>query len=226
MSVVVEICVQGIESALAAQAGGADRIELCEDLAVGGVTPSMGTIHVACRRLTIPVHVLIRPRGGNFEYSEAEFEVMQHDVAMAKSLGAAGVVLGLLRLDRSLDRTRLALLVEESHPMDVTFHRAFDAMPHGLDALDDLIDLGVQRILTSGSAVRAVDGLARMAEIKQRTADRLVIAAGGRINEADLPAILEAGLSEIHVGSAVCTGDCVDVDKVRRILTVARACRQ
>src|SRR3954469_24657806 len=111
MALTVEICVQGIASALAAGEGGADRIELCEDLAVGGVTPSLGTIAVACRRLAIPVHVLIRPRGGDFAYTEAEFAVMQHDVAIAKMLGAAGVVFGLLRSDRTLDRTRLTQLI-------------------------------------------------------------------------------------------------------------------
>src|SRR3954451_15425666 len=99
MSTAVEICVQGIESALAAQAGGADRIELCEDLAVGGVTPSAGMIAVACRRLSIPVHVLIRPRGGDFVYSDAEMEMMEYDVAASKLLGAAGAVLGLLNPD-------------------------------------------------------------------------------------------------------------------------------
>lgn len=222
MNVAVEICVQGIESALASQAGGADRIELCEDLAVGGVTPSMGTIAIACRRLAIPVHVLIRPRGGDFVYTEAEFEVMQQDVEMAKTLGAAGVVIGLLRPDRSLDQARLAQLIAACRPLDVTFHRAFDEMTNSPDAVDELIGLGVERILTSGGAVRAVDGLARLAEIIQRAAGRIAIAAGGRIAEADLPAILGAGLKEIHVGSAVCTGDRIDANKVRRIAEVAR----
>ncbi|AGA29886.1 copper homeostasis protein CutC [Singulisphaera acidiphila] len=223
MNVAVEICVQGIESALAAYAGGADRIELCEDLAVGGVTPSLGTVAVACRRLAIPVHVLIRPRGGDFVYSEAEFEVMQHDVAMAKSLGAAGVVIGLLQPDHSLDQTRLVQLIAASHPMDVTFHRAFDEMANPLEVVDELIGLGVDRILTSGGAVRAVDGLARLAELSRQTAGRIAIAAGGRITEADLSAFLQANLKGIHIGSAVCTGDRIDADKVRRIVEVVRA---
>lgn len=222
MNVTVEICVQGIESALAALAGGADRIELCEDLAVGGVTPSLGTVAVACRRLAIPVHVLIRPRGGDFVYSEAEFEVMQHDVAIAKSLGAVGVVIGLLKPDRSLDQTRLAQLIAASHPMDVTFHRAFDEMDNPLEVVDELIGLGVDRILTSGGGVRAVDGLARLAELSRRTAGRIAIAAGGRITEADLSAFLQADLKGIHIGSAVCTGDRIDANKVRRIVEVVR----
>ncbi|SIN95324.1 copper homeostasis protein [Singulisphaera sp. GP187] len=225
MNIVVEICVQGIESALAAQAGGADRIELCEDLAVGGVTPSAGTIAVACRRLAIPVHVLIRPRGGNFVYSEAEFEVMERDIAMVKSLGVAGVVIGLLRPDRSLDQDRLARLVVASRPLNVTFHRAFDEVTNPFDVVDELIGLGVERILTSGGAVRAADGLVRLAESTQRARGRIAIAAGGRITEADLPAILGAGLKEFHIGSAACSGGMVLADKVRRLVEVARGLR-
>ncbi|WP_406700455.1 copper homeostasis protein CutC [Singulisphaera sp. Ch08] len=222
MNVVVEICVEGIESALAAHTGGTDRIELCENLAVGGVTPSMGSIALACRRLAIPVHVLIRPRGGDFVYTDAEFEVMQHDIAMAKSLGAAGVVFGLLRPDRSLDHERLAHLMTVSHPLDVTFHRAFDEMNNPLEAVEALVSLGVERILTSGGAVRAVDGLIRLAEFSQQAAGRIAIAAGGRITEADLPAILGAGLKEIHIGSAACTGNRIDADKVRRMVEAVR----
>src|SRR5262249_2974376 len=116
MAVVVEICVQGIESALVAQEGGADRIELCEDLAVGGVTPSAVRLAFGCRRLTIPVHVLIRPRGGDFPYTEAEFEVMRHDIQVVRSLGAAGVVLGLLDPAGAIDRERTARLIEAAHP--------------------------------------------------------------------------------------------------------------
>src|SRR3954447_3679785 len=135
MPVVVEICVQGIESALAAQAGGADRIELCEDLAIGGVTPSAGTIAVACRRLAIPVHVLIRPRGGDFTYTEAEYEVMRHDVEVAKSLGAAGVVIGLLDPARAIDRERTARLIEAARPLCITLHKAFDHAADSIEAL-------------------------------------------------------------------------------------------
>jgi copper homeostasis protein len=221
MAVAVEICVQGVESALVAQAGGADRIELCEDLAVGGVTPSAGTIAVACRRLTIPVHVLIRPRSGNFVYSEAEFEVMRHDIGVARSLQAAGVVIGLLDPARAIDRERTARLIEAARPLGVTFHKAFDEAADPTEALDDLIGLGVERVLTSGAMAEAVDGLDRLVALNRRAGGRLIILAGGRITEADIPALTVAGLREIHVGSAACAGGRTDAERVRRIMAAA-----
>jgi copper homeostasis protein len=226
MNVALEICVQGIESALASQEGGADRIELCEELAVGGVTPSAGTIAIACRRLTIPVHVLIRPRGGDFVYSEAEFDVIQHDIETAKSLGAAGVVIGLLRPDGTLDQPRLTRLIELSRPLAITFHRAFDEVSSPLEALEDLIDLGVERILTSGGTVRAVDGLARLAELSQRSAGRIAIMAGGRITGADIPALLGTGLKEIHIGSSACSEGRIVAELVRSLGEIAREWRR
>jgi copper homeostasis protein len=221
MAVVVEICVQGVESALAAQAGGADRIELCEDLAVGGVTPSAGTVAVACRRLTIPVHVLIRPRGGNFVYTEAEFEVMRHDIEAVRSLGAAGVVIGLLDPARAIDRGRTARVIEAARPLSVTFHKAFDEAADPIKALDDLIGLGVERVLTSGGMAKAVDGLDRLVSLDRRAAGRVIILAGGRITEADIPALTDAGLREIYVGSAACTGGRTDAEKVGRVVAAA-----
>jgi copper homeostasis protein len=218
MAVVVEICVQGIESALAAQAGGADRIELCEDLAVGGVTPSAGTIAVACRRLTIPVHVLIRPRGGDFTYTDAEFDVMRHDIQVAKSLGAAGVVIGVLDPARAIDRETTARLIEAARPLSITFHKAFDHAADSIEALADLIGLGVERVLTSGGMAKAVDGLDRLVALNRRVAGRLVIMAGGRITEANIPTLTDAGLREIHVGSAACAGGRTDAERLGRIV--------
>jgi copper homeostasis protein len=226
MAVVVEICVQGIESALAAQAGGADRIELYEDLAVGGVTPGAGTIAVACRRLTIPVHVLIRPRGGDFAYTEAEFEVMRHDVQVARSLGAAGVVLGLLDPAGAIDRERTARLIEDARPLSITFHKAFDHAADSIEALGDLIGLGVERVLTSGGMAKAVDGLDRLVALNRRAAGRVTIMAGGRITEADIPTLTDAGLREIHVGSAACAEGRIDAERIGRIVTTARRRRR
>jgi copper homeostasis protein len=225
MNRIVEICVQGIESALASSEGGADRIELCEDLAVGGVTPSAGTMAVACRQLALPVHVLIRPRGGDFVYSKAEFDVIQHDVETAKALGAAGVVIGILQSDGTIDRRRLARLVEISRPLAVTFHRAFDDVANPLEALDALIDLGIERVLTSGGKVKAVDGLSRLAELSERSADRIAIMAGGRIIGPDIPALLGIGLKEIHIGSAVYSDGRVVSEKVSSMMGIARKCR-
>jgi copper homeostasis protein len=226
MKLMLEACVAGVESALAAQQGGADRVELCEDLAVGGVTPSAGVIAVACRALEIPVHVLIRPRGGDFLYSEWEFEVMRRDLETAQALGAAGIALGLLRADGSVDRERTARLVEAARPLRVTFHRAFDLVREPHRALEELIALGVDRILTSGRSPTAREGLARLGDLARSAAGRIGIMAGGQVREDDLLAILAAGLREVHAGSALRTGPVTDASKVRRFVEAARAAVQ
>ncbi len=223
MTPAVEICVQGIESALAAEAGGADRIELCEDLAVGGVTPSAGIIAVACRRISCPVHVLIRPRGGDFVYSEAEFEVMRRDIETARISGAAGVVLGILNPDSTIDRERTTQLIHASRPLRVTFHKAFDEVRDPLAALEELIELGIERILTSGMAESAVKGLKTLVELSQKGAGRIIVMPGGRIVEGDLPGLIGAGFREIHVGSAAMVRGRTDARQVRRIVDAARA---
>ena len=136
----VEICVGDVASAEAAQAGGAFRVELCEHLAVGGTTPSAGAIALACRRLFIPVHVLIRPRAGDFVYSELELAVMRHDIEVAKSLGAAGIVMGVLTAGGTIDREQTASLAAHARPLSLTFHKAFDQVRDHLEALYTLID--------------------------------------------------------------------------------------
>lgn len=199
----VEVCVEDVPSALAAEAGGADRVELCAVMAVGGVTPGAGAIGLACERLAIPVHALVRPRGGGFVYDDAEFEVMNRDITTARELGAAGIVLGLLTPDGRIDRDRTASLVERARPLSVTFHKAFDAARDPFEALRTLIDLGIDRVLTSGRAPTAREGLDLLAQLDRESSGRLVIMAGGGITTADLPALLAAGLREVHVGSSV-----------------------
>ncbi len=158
-SVLVEACVDTVASALAAEAAGAARVELCAGLAEGGTTPSAGLMALACERLRIPVFVLIRPRGGDFLYSEAEMEVMRRDIRQAKTLGARGVVLGVLRPDGHVDEARTRVLVDEARPMAVTFHRAFDVTPDASAALEALVALGIDRVLTSGQARTALGRL-------------------------------------------------------------------
>ncbi|MFO0960777.1 MAG: copper homeostasis protein CutC [Isosphaeraceae bacterium] len=201
--ILVEACVQGIESARAAAEGGADRIELCEDLAVGGVTPSIGTIVVARQHLSIPVHVLIRSRGGDFVYTGAEFTAMLSDIAAVRSAGVAGVVVGVLEADGRIDRGRTAGLVEAAGPLAVTFHKAFDEVPDRDEALETLVELGVGRILTSGGSPSAREGLAELERLHRLASGRIGILAAGRIREADLPGLLGIGLEEVHVGSAI-----------------------
>lgn len=198
--VLLEACVDSVESALAAQAGGADRVELCEDLLEGGTTPSAGMIEVCQERLRIPMHVLVRPRGGDFVYSEVEIEVMQRDIALARRLGAKGVVFGALHPDGTIDVERTRALMGAARPMSITFHRAFDFTADADAALDTLIRLGVERVLTSGQAPTAAEGTQTLARLMTRAEGRIGILAGGGLNEENITSVAESsGVREVHV---------------------------
>jgi copper homeostasis protein len=200
----VEICVGDLESALAAEQGGADRIELCDNLSVGGTTPSAGTIAVACRRLKIPVHVLIRPRAGDFIPSQPELDAMRFDIDTARSLGASGVVFGLLRPNATIDEECTAELIALARPMTVTFHKAFDQTPNLEQALDSLIALGVDRVLTSGGITTAVEGIDTLKRLVERSHGRIKILVGGRLSADNLTTIIaHTRAQEVHFGSAV-----------------------
>jgi copper homeostasis protein len=199
----VEICVGDVASALAAEAGGAHQVELCDNLAVGGTTPSAGTIAESCRRLSIPVHVLIRPRAGDFVYTEPEIAVMRHDIDVAKALGAAGVVLGVLNSDGTIDQETTEALIAQARPLRITFHKAFDQTPAPLEALDTLIEMGVERVLTSGGRPTALEGVETLAQLVDRARGRITIMAGGRLHIANLETVIRRGpISEVHLGSA------------------------
>jgi copper homeostasis protein len=203
-SVLVEACVDSVESALAAEAGGGGGVELCDDLLEGGTTPSAGMIELCCERAGIPVFVMIRPRGGDFLYSDAEFEVMRRDIARAAALGAAGIVLGLLRPDGSVDAARTRLLVEEARPLPVTFHRAIDVSRDMDEAFDTLLALGVNRVLTSGRAATAEEGVDVIAGMVRRAAGRIAVLAGGGIREENLARVVaDTGVREVHVRGTV-----------------------
>jgi copper homeostasis protein len=201
--ITIEICVADVESAIAAEAGGADRIELCDNLAVGGTTPSIGTIAEACRWLSLPVHVLIRPRAGGFVYSDRELAVMRRDIEAAKALGAAGVVLGVLDAEGRIDRERTAELVGLARPLSVTFHKAIDQARDPLESFDALIAMGVDRVLTSGGRPTALEGCAVLRSLVDRAAGRVAVMAGGRLAVDHLEAVIrDSGVREIHLGSA------------------------
>jgi copper homeostasis protein len=202
----LEACVDSVEAAVAAQAGGAGRVELCANLLEGGCTPSAGTIQLARDRLHIKLHVIIRPRGGDFCYSEAEFETMKLDIALSKQTGADGVVVGLLHPDGTVDAERTAELIALARPLSVTFHRAFDMTLDPYAALETLIDLGVDRILTTGQEASALEGLDLIADLTRRAGDRVIIMPGisGAISERNLRRIIEAtGIPEMHTYVAV-----------------------
>lgn len=199
MSVAVEICVDSVESAVAAQAGGADRVELCDNLMEGGTTPSFGSIEVARRLLDIKLHVIIRPRGGDFLYSNTEFEIMKRDIEAAKLLGVDGVVIGILRADGEIDIERTRELTGLSRPMTVTFHRAFDVCADPFRAIDQLVEIGVDRILTSGQEATAVEGLDMLADCVKHTAGRILIMACGNLNERNIEKVIASTcVSEVH----------------------------
>ena len=185
MALIFEVCVDSAEAAVAAQEGGADRVELCSDLLEGGLTPSHGTLAVARQRLRIGIMAMVRPRGGDFCYSDAEFAVMREDLRDAKRLGVNGLVFGLLNPDGTIDRDRTAELIAIARPLPVTFHRAFDVSRDPFEALDTLIDLGVDRVLTSGqepSVARRPRPDRRPREARRRTHHRH---AGRRHHRAD-----------------------------------------
>jgi copper homeostasis protein len=195
----VEICVDSVESAVAAQAGGADRVELCDNLMEGGTTPSFGSIEVARKLLNIKLHVIIRPRGGDFLYSDTEFEIMKRDIEAAKHLGADGVVIGILDAAGNIDLARTRELTALARPMSVTFHRAFDVCADPFKAIDELTAISVDRILTSGQEATAVEGLDLLAKLVGHAGDRLTIMACGNLNERNLKKVVDtSGVSEVH----------------------------
>lgn len=197
--IVVEICVDSVGSAVAAQAGGAHRVELCDNLMEGGTTPSAGAIEIARQLLNIKLQVIIRPRGGDFLYSDTDFEIMKRDVETAKGLGVDGVVIGILDAHGDVDTTRIAELVERATPMSVTFHRAFDVCRDPFKALDELADLGIDRILTSGQEATAIEGLDLIAELVKHAGDRITIMACGNLNERNINRVIaETGVKEVH----------------------------
>ena len=199
-SPIFEVCLDSARSARAAAEGGADRVELCANLVEGGTTPSAGEIAVARRSIEIGLQVMIRPRGGDFCYSELEVEAMRHDIGVAKDLGADGVVFGLLSPDGTVDRDLTAGLIAAARPLSVTFHRAFDMTVDPFDALETLVELGVDRVLTSGQEGSALEGLELLAELIERAGERIVVMPGCGITPRNLPRLLRAtGAREVHV---------------------------
>lgn len=198
--IILEICIDSIASALAAQEGGAHRVELCANLFEGGTTPSAATIEIVRKYLTIDLNVMIRPRGGDFLYSELEFAIMRRDIEIAKELGANGVVIGLLTEYGQIDVARSEELIALARPMSVTFHRAFDMVADPVTALDALIGLGVDRLLTSGLEPTGLEGAETIAALMQQAAGRIIVMAAGGINERNIAKIVQlTGAQEVHM---------------------------
>jgi copper homeostasis protein len=190
VKIILEICANSVDSAVAAQEGGADRVELCDNLLEGGTTPSYATLAKTRELLDIALYALIRPRGGDFLYDPLEFELMSQDIALCKRLGYDGVVIGLLEADGQVDKKRTRWLVELAWPMGVTFHRAFDDSPDPVAALEDIMEVGCERILTSGQCPTAPEGAELLSRLVRQAGDRLAIMAGSGIRPDNIAALV------------------------------------
>ena len=199
---IVEVCAYSLDSSLTAQQAGAGRVELCGGLAEGGTTPSAGLIQLIRQHLTIPLYVMIRPRGGDFLYSETEVAVMKADIRMAKTLGADGIVLGVLQADGTVDEVQTRALITLAKPLPVTFHRAFDMTRDPVEALEAVIRTGAARILTSGQHLTAEAGLSVLRQLTEKAAQRIELMAGAGVNAQNAQQLIEAGVDALHLSGS------------------------
>jgi len=195
----LEICANSLQSAINAELGGAYRVELCDNIYEGGTTPSYGSILLAREKLNIKLNIIIRPRGGDFHYSDLEFETMKKDIEFARQCEVDGVVIGLLNQDGSIDIKRTKELVKLAKPMSVTFHRAFDVCNDGFQALEDIISCGCDKILTSGQQNKAFEGIDTIQTLIEKAKRRITIMPGSGINENNITEIHQkTGAQEFH----------------------------
>ncbi len=200
----IEICVEGVDGAIAAAAGGADRIELCASLIEGGITPSLGTLRETLRAISLPVHVMLRPRGGDFLYSDREFASMLDDATTFRDAGAAGLVFGCLSPDGTVDAERTTRLVRAAQPASTTFHRAFDMAANPVAALETLVTCGIHRVLTSGQAPTALAGLQTLASLVNQAAHRIIILGCGALRPDTIAEVRsKTGLTELHFSAPI-----------------------
>ena len=194
----LEVCANSYQSAMNAQQAGAQRIELCENLAVGGITPHKELIKSVVDHCSFPVYILIRPREGNFNYIHEEFELMKGSITFCKNIGCHGIVSGVLNADNTIDIKRTTELIELSRPLEFTFHRAFDNIPDPFAGLQQLIELGADRVLTSGQKKTAEEGIDVLRELKNLAGDKITILPGGGINPQNAALFKEDKFNEIH----------------------------
>ena len=199
MKYIIEIATSDFLTTKSAVEGGADRIELCANLAEGGTTPSYAHIKKCREAFNIALFPIIRPRGGDFLYTKDEFEIMKNDIKLCKELGCEGIVIGLLNMDGTIDMTRTSELIELAYPLEVTFHRAFDRCKDPFAALEELIEIGCQRILTSGQKPTVSEGVDLLAELNKKADDRIVILPGSGVRKDNIKMLAEkTGCIEFH----------------------------
>ena len=217
----LEVCAFNIQSCFIAQRAGAGRIELCADPVQGGTTPSYGLLEYAIKHISIPIYAMIRPRGGNFVYDNAEFAIMLRDVQVCKDLGYPGIASGIQLANGEIDTERMKQIVELAHPMEVTCHKAFDATPDAARSLEKLIEVGCQRVLTSGLHKTAVEGASVLAALVQQAAGRIIIMPGGSVRSSNIKQLAQdTGAVEFHSsGLVVKGGDYVaDEGEIRKLI--------
>ena len=197
----LEVCAGNYQSAINAQHAGAHRIELCKDLDLDGLTPDRDIIKKVLHAVSLPVYVLIRPRAGNFVYSDAEFETMHQDIQFSKSAGCHGIVSGILNSDGTIDRARTSMLVELSKPLPFTFHRAFDQTSDPLQAMEELAGIGIERVLTSGQEKNAINGIELLSHLKASVTRCPIIIPGAGISAKNATVFMENGFIEIHASA-------------------------
>ena len=200
MNFSLEICVDNVESAIDAQNAGANRVELCNNLPEGGTTPGFGTISSARNNLTIGLHVMIRPRGGDFLYSDLEYDIMRREIESCGEYGVDGIVLGILESGGTIDVERTARLIDFARPMSATFHRAFDMCNDPFKGLDDVIATGAERLLTSGLKNTACEGTELINQLVRQAGKKIIIMPGSGINESNIEIIaMNTGATEFHL---------------------------
>jgi Uncharacterized protein involved in copper resistance len=203
-----------IDGCIIAQEAGTHRIELCDNPEEGGTTASYGFIKAAREKLQIELFPIIRPRGGDFLYSDDEFEIMKTDIKLCKDLGCDGVVIGMLTADKKVDKKRCSILVEHAYPLGVTFHRAFDKTVDPFEALEDIIEIGCERILTSGQQPDALNGAELIKQLIEKSSDRIIIMPGSGVRSDNITAIAETtGANEFHSSARIRTEHKISVDK-------------
>jgi copper homeostasis protein len=228
----LEICANSYQSALNSEQAGAHRIELCSELNSGGITPSYGLIEKVISELSIETFVLIRPRSGNFVYSEAEFDIMKQDIIKCKSLGVNGIVSGVLMKDNTIDLERTKELISLAYPLPFTFHRAFDLISNPIEGIQQLIDLKVNRVLTSGQKNKALEGLTLLKDLKKKFSNQIIILPGSGINSKNVADFKKAGFIEAHASASITIEESTalnfdeipqtisDTEEIKRILNV------
>ncbi len=233
----LEICVFNTATAIAAEQAGADRIELCENYANGGTTPSYGYLKTVREKISIPVFPMIRPRGGDYFHTQDEIDIILKDILLCKELQFDGVVFGLLNQDGSIDQENTARLVEAAYPLDVTFHRAFDRCKDPLESLETLVQCGCTRILTSGQHLKVTDGLALVKTLVEQANDRIIIMPGSGLNSSNVQHIIDtAAVNEVHTSARISIPsttafrnplmpenfdiDFVDADEIKKIKSI------